>query len=150
MTLSKAEVSKLKIDDELSNLIKEELNVKEIDIVEEIGEEKNWVFGEGEKIKVALNTEMTAELKEEGMTRDFIRQIQKMRKQAGLRPKNKISIQFSGTEKLNKFLIKNKKFILKEVRAKNLLLVEEEKPTVEIEKEIEMEEEKLWLGIKIL
>ena len=141
---------KLKMEDELLNLIKDELNVKEVGIVEEIKEEKYWTFAEKEGIKVALNTEITTELKEEGMLREFIRQVQEMRKQAGLKPKNKISIRFSGTEELNDFLTKNKKFILKETRAKDFILIKEEMLGEETKKEIEIGGKKLWLEIKKL
>jgi len=148
LTKLKIKNLKLKTGDELLNLIRDELNVKEIEMFEEFGEEKNWIFAEEGDVKIALNIEITLQLKEEGTLRDFIRQVQEMRKKAGLKPKDKISIHFSGTGKLNHFLIKNKKFILKEVRAKDFLPVEEEKPTAKIEKEIEIEGEKLWLGIK--
>mgnify|MGYP000020591039 CR=1 FL=1 len=62
----------LKLEDELLDLIKDELNVKEVAI------EK----GRGE-LSVDLDTLITEELKEEGEARDIIRQIQEGRKMSG-------------------------------------------------------------------
>jgi len=148
--LSKLQIANCKMQNEFIDLIKDELNVKEIETVEEFKEEKKWIFGEEEGLKIALNIEITPQLKEEGMIRDFIRQIQELRKKAGLKPRNKILIQFSGGKRSNEFLMRNKNFILKEIKAKDLSLVENKDLTVKIEKEIEMAGEKLWLGINLL
>ncbi|MEK7503705.1 MAG: class I tRNA ligase family protein [Patescibacteria group bacterium] len=90
-----------KISEELLELIKEEINVKKIS------------FGKDLK----LNTEITAELKEEGMVRDIIRQIQDMRKKSGLKPQDKISVWYSCFSELADVLAKNKKAILLETKA---------------------------------
>jgi isoleucyl-tRNA synthetase len=63
---------KLEIGEEFLNLIKEELNVKEVVITKKEGE-----------LTVSLDTTITAELKEEGEAREIIRQIQELRKQSG-------------------------------------------------------------------
>ena len=122
--LQKLEITE-RIDKELLVLIKEEINVKEITL--------------GKMLK--LDTEITPALKEEGLVREVIRQIQEMRKKAGLKPKDKISIEYSGTPELNEILTKNKTFILKETKAKGLHLVA--KPKVE-------EQEPYYLSIKKL
>jgi isoleucyl-tRNA synthetase len=56
------------LPDELANILKDELNVKEI------------VVGES----VELDTEITPELREEGLYRELVRRIQDMRKEQGL------------------------------------------------------------------
>ena len=89
------------ISKELLELIKEEINVKEIS------------FGKDLK----LNTEITPELKEEGMVREVIRQIQEMRKKSGLKPQDKISVWYSGSSELASILAKNKKAVLLETKA---------------------------------
>ena len=53
---------------------------------------EGWVFWEEGLFKVALNTELTPELKSEGMARDFVRQVQNLRKQADLEIENRIRI----------------------------------------------------------
>ncbi len=69
---------KLKINDELLNLIKDEVNVKEI------------TFGDEFK----LDTKITEELQEEGIIRELARQIQEMRKDGGLISKDSIKLYF--------------------------------------------------------
>ena len=64
-----------KPEEKLVDLIKEETNIKEVDF--------------GNEFK--LNTELTPELKEEGMFRDLIREIQSARKEAELTPKDKVN-----------------------------------------------------------
>ena len=113
------------------------------------GTKQNWILAGEEGIKIALNVEITPQLKEEGMVREFIRQIQRIRKKAGLKPKDKIIVQFSGRDELNKILMKNKKLILEKVKAKDLLLNKKPKISLDIEREIEINQEKLSIGIKV-
>jgi len=72
--LSKLKVKSLKLKSEYLELIKEELNVKEVVVDENL---------EGE---VELDTKITPELAEEGKVRDVIRAIQNWRKEQGLNP----------------------------------------------------------------
>ncbi|MDP3995952.1 MAG: isoleucine--tRNA ligase [bacterium] len=122
------------IDEELLDLIKEEVNIKQI------------VFGKNLK----LDTEITPQLKEEGQLREIIRNIQKMRKEAGLKPKDEILVRYSGSENLNKIIDRNKMFILKDAKVRDLSLGEKAKDDFDIEKEISLEEKNLWLAIKKL
>jgi len=97
-------------------------------------------------LKIALNIEITPELKEEGMIREIIRQIQELRKKAGLRPEHKISIFYQAKEKLTSLLEKNKNLILKESRAKKMSF---QQPKVLVQKEAKIDQQILWLGIKV-
>ena len=72
-----------------------------------------------------------------------------MRKKAGLQPKDKIQVQYFGTAELNKILCKNKKFVLKEGKVKNLILCEKPlKQVFDAENETKVAQQKLWLAIK--
>jgi isoleucyl-tRNA synthetase len=83
--LSKVEISGIKsLDQEYQDIIKEELNVKEIDLVKKVKDGKNWVKSEADGVVVSLNTDITAELKKEGLAREISRQIQNERKNVGL------------------------------------------------------------------
>ncbi len=121
---------KNKLDEELLELIKDEVNVKKI------------TFGK----KVKLDTKISKELREEGIVREVIRHIQKMRKEAGLKTKDRILVQCYGSDKLNKILVVKKDFIIKETVAEDFKIGKEGK--FEIKKEIKADKEKLWLGIK--
>ena len=78
--LNKLQVPRYKIQDELLNLIKDEVNVKEV------------VMDDNLKEGVVLDTTITEELKAEGLVRDFVRSIQAKRKEMGLTPKDKIRV----------------------------------------------------------
>jgi len=127
---------KLKINDELINLIKDEVNIKEI------------VFDKKIKNEIELDTEITPQLKEEGVIREVIRYIQEIRKEAGLKPKNKISVRCFGSQKLNELLKKSSQIIMREGKIKNFQIKSREKEIFDFEKEIKVEKENLWLAIK--
>jgi len=134
--LSRLEVKEEKLEEDLIDLIKEEINVKEI------------ILNKKLETEIKLDTKITPELKEEGMVREIIRYLQDMRKKIGLEPHDRISIQFFGPPKLNRVLAKNKDFILKETKAENFELKEKTKQIFDIEREVKIDEDILWLGIK--
>jgi isoleucyl-tRNA synthetase len=128
---------KLKINDELINLIKDEVNVKEV------------VFDPKIEGEVELDTEITPELKEEGIVREVIRNIQEMRKQAGLKPRDKILVKYLGDPEINRILAKNENFILKEAKIKSLIFGEKSlKEVFDFEKQTKVDNQNLWLAIK--
>ncbi|MEI8174350.1 MAG: class I tRNA ligase family protein [bacterium] len=92
------------IDWAFIELIKDELNVKEVVIDTNISN------------KVVLDIKITPELKQEGYYRELVRAIQDMRKKMGLTPSDKISIVFdtndAGQKLIKKFEIEMKKTVL--------------------------------------
>lgn len=107
------------------------------------------IFDSTIKTEIELDTKITPELKEEGTIRELIRHIQEMRKAAGFKPRQLISVRYWGGPDLNKVLEKNTKIILKEGKIKDFQLGEEgKKEDFNIEKEIMVDKEKLWLAIK--
>jgi len=112
----------LRSKEELLELIKEEVNVKEI------------VFDSKIKKEVELDTKITPELEEEGILREIVHSIQVMRKKRGLKPEDKISVYYQGGEKLNKILFERRNFILREIKAENL--VQNKEAELDAEKEI--------------
>ena len=79
----KLKVPSEKLKDEYLELIKEELNVKEIILGKEF----------------LLDTNITPELKEEGNYRELVRAIQDMRKKQGLTPSEKIILTLGSEHK---------------------------------------------------
>jgi len=69
------------INDELVDLIKDELNVKEVEFKE----------GKGE-LSVQFDTNITQELKDEGLAREIIRSIQEERKKLGTKLDEKVDV----------------------------------------------------------
>ncbi|MCK4520685.1 class I tRNA ligase family protein [Candidatus Parcubacteria bacterium] len=128
----KSKNEKLKRNKELLGLIKDEVNVKKI------------TFDKTFK----LDTKITPKLREEGIIREIIRNIQEMRKKAGYKPKHRVFVRYSGEEKLCEILKKNKKTILKEIVVKDLLEGDRPKRVFDIEKTFKIEGQELWLGIR--
>ncbi|MBI2624878.1 MAG: class I tRNA ligase family protein [Candidatus Nealsonbacteria bacterium] len=146
--LQKLKIKKLRADKRLLDLIKDELNVKEV------------VFDPKIKEDVDLDTKITHELKEEGIIREIIRYIQEMRKKAGCKPRHRVLAVYSGEGDLNGILDKNKKFILKQIRAEDFVAGKKPKQVFsakggpaggwDAEEEIKVDGNNLWLAIKKL
>lgn len=116
-------------DKELLNLIKEEINVKNIS------------FGD----KMELDTKITEELAQEGMVREVVRNIQQMRKEAGFTPEDTILVYFESSPRLAAVLKENKKKIIRSIKAADLL---EGKAKKTAKKDLVLGEEKLKISIK--
>jgi len=126
---------KIKNNEGLLNLIKDELNVKEV------------IFDSKINGEVELDTKITPELRKEGMLREILHQIQAMRRDAKLKPKDKIKIIFdSSSEEIVNLVKENKEFIQKTTLAREISQIK--KPPYLIEKEVEIDEKKLWLAFK--
>jgi len=100
------------IGKELVELIKDELNVKQIEFTE----------GKGE-IQVSFDTQITPALKEEGEARDLIRQIQEARKIAGCGLSEKVKLGLPSWPKNFEEEIKNKTFSQEIVRAEKIEVI---------------------------
>jgi isoleucyl-tRNA synthetase len=91
----KVKSQKLKASKEYFDLIMDEINVKEI------------IFDESNVNEVELDTNISEELKEEGIMRDIIRSIQEMRKNKKLNPQDQIELtvdtDVSGKKLIEKF-----------------------------------------------
>ncbi len=103
--------------DELIQIIKDEVNVKEV------------VFEKGDEEKVELDTELTPELKAEGNYRELLRNVQKLRKEKQLIPSDVVDLIIEtnkeGKELVEKFSDNLKKTAgIKEIKF-------EEAPTVD-------------------
>lgn len=82
--LQKLTIMSVHLSVEYKRLVQEELNVKEV------------VFQEGDTLSVELDTSITPELGLEGQARQFIRQINNLRKQKGLTTHDRIKIYYEG------------------------------------------------------
>lgn len=122
--------TKIKKYPELLEILKEEINVKQV------------IFDKKIKEEIELDTHLTSELKEEGIIRELIRQIQEERKNQKLTPKERIILNFYTLDKeLKEILEKNKEKITIETLAKKFNILEE-KP--EKAKKLDFETE-VWL-----
>jgi len=143
------EKGKLKINEELLSLARDELNVKQVVLVDKINE-VDLEIAEDQSLKIALDIKITSELKIEGMIREILRQIQQMRKSANYKPKDKIIVYAKGESNLNDFLNNHKEELTKQAKAEDLILARKEKFVFDVEKETNINGLKLWLGLKLI
>ena len=139
---------KLKIGEDLLDLIKDELNVKEVELVDQIEEKENWVKISEDGVEVFLGTEITPELRREGIMREIIRQINDLRKQAKLTIKNKIKVYYQTDAIEIKSILKDFSDKILESTASQDLIEEKTEEKFEDEQEIVIEQKKLRLAIK--
>jgi len=93
--LAQLTINNEQLADDLKVIIAEELNVKEVAGAGKMPKGKNWLIKENGDVHVALNTEITPELKQEGLSRELIRTINQMRKDARLTVKDKIKLVYA-------------------------------------------------------
>ncbi|MCX6718167.1 MAG: isoleucine--tRNA ligase [Candidatus Staskawiczbacteria bacterium] len=105
--------AKIKNENDLLGLVKDEVNVKEI------------IFDDKIAGEVELDINLTEELKEEGTLREIIRAVQNQRKEQKLVPQDKISVEMFVSEKEKLIIEKNKEFLLKEFRAVEIFVKDE-------------------------
>lgn len=61
---------------------------------------EDWVCGDEEGVQIAISTVLTEDLLRKGMSRDFVRQVQQLRKDAGLHIQDRISIEYHSEDNL--------------------------------------------------
>lgn len=128
--LSKVAV-KNAFQDELMEIIKEELNVKEV------------LVDESQTEKVTIDTQLTEQLIEEGKAREIIRHIQELRKEADYEVDNKINIWYNG---MSSVFVNLGNLIAKETLCESLI---EGKPgEFDIEKKVMVDGEEIQLYLK--
>jgi isoleucyl-tRNA synthetase len=143
--LSKLVVAGKEIDDALVEMAKDEVNVKEIEFATELPKWDKGVSSEESKTKVALDLEITVELKSEGVAREIIRHGQIMRKEAEYALDDRISLVFvTQGEYLNQVFEQNKDMILTALQVDKVV---NEKVDTDIGQDIELEEETVFLGV---
>ena len=98
------------LDKELIEIIKQELNVKEI---------KNLI-SKKESLDVKLDLNLTPELESEGYAREISRVIQALRKKLGLNKEEKIYLEISTSTEFQKIIEKEKNFILLRTNTKKI------------------------------
>ena len=139
-------LAELKINEdvgkELNELIKEEVNVKQVDFAGGITEEPGFVREEEINWEAGLDTKITGELRLEGEARELVRRIQELRKKAGFEVDNHISLCYQGGKDIFE---KFGELIAKETLADDIC--DHEDPEADISELVALETEpvKIWL-----
>jgi isoleucyl-tRNA synthetase len=138
LALLKIKEQKLDIKDtELLDLIKQEVNVKEIAYDSKIKEE------------IELDVNITPELKEEGVLRDIIRAFRSLRKTSGSKSGDRLkelNYEVSGNGNTAVIIAKNAQNILGEINADTIKLGKVS--DFDAEETIDINDDKVWLAIK--
>ncbi len=121
--LSVKDAERIVSDSELNALIRDEVNVKEV-VAVSAGSDR-----------VVLDTEVTDALRIEGVARDFMREVQEARKNAGLAPQDRIVVEIKGASpELRQSIDTFSDEIKKTVGADEVVLAEGEAYALEIRK----------------
>src|SRR3989344_4094916 len=123
-----------KLSDDFVVLIKDEVNIKKVEFKKQKKE-----------LRVELDTKITEKLKKEGIYRELVRQINDLRKKAGLTIKDNILLYFETDSNLILSAIKNFEKELK--KAVIATQIKREKRETQENKELQIQNEKIWLGI---
>jgi len=124
----------LKLDRELCDLLAGEVNVKSVRIDPDL------------KTAVEIDWDLTPELKEEGMAREIMRNIQELRKTAKFTPTDKIIIYAAADGEIKTVIDKNANMLVTETKAVRLEFSKPAKVAAKIDAIID--KQPLWLGIK--
>ncbi len=119
---------------DLRDLLMEEINVKEV------------IVGQHAEEGITLDYNITPALKEEGAVREILRNVKEARKEAGLTPKDRIALFFSGSKELEAAVNKRAAAVAAEAGAKKIGF--RKAASVKAEKNIKTDLGGLWLGIK--
>ena len=134
--LSKLEIPEYKLSDELLQLVKDEVNIKEVEV------NKKLAAGQ-----VRLDSSLTDELKEEGLFRELVRTVNQLRKEAGLTINEQVVIDYqTDSEAVERAVGKFRAELLKNTISREL--ARQKSGDYLIEKEAEVNGEKVWLGLK--
>lgn len=113
------------IPEEYKKLILDETNIKNIEVVSSLDEKSFWELDISNSVK--LDMEITPELLKEGKLRDFIRNIQDLRKEMGLSISDEIILTYKKDDGTEEIVDSFNEEIKKKLLAKDIIAGEETK-----------------------
>jgi isoleucyl-tRNA synthetase len=123
----------VKLAKDIEQILADEVNVKKILIDKKL------------KSDVSLDIVITAELRMEGIRRDFARMAQELRQKAELQPKDRIAIFVVAPQEAIDALRASEKVFLADIGAKNILYTRSEK--FDAEESGKWEGRETWMGL---
>ena len=139
---------KIEIVPEILDIIKEELNIKEIKLVEKPTQGENWILEkEGEKF-VNLYTLITPELREEGMVRELIRIVQDLRKKQEYKPEDIINLYIECPKDIEEIFRRGEEKITSQTKTKEIIF--DKLDSSEVEKKLNLQGKEIRVSIKKL
>ncbi len=93
------------------------LDLTEDDVIIQRTERENLRVLNEDSLTVALDPEITEELRQEGIVRDLIRQIQNLRKESGLEVSDRIRLAIAGPDEIREAVENNEEYLMGETLA---------------------------------
>jgi isoleucyl-tRNA synthetase len=132
--LNNLTIKGLNFTKEYLNIIKDELNIKNIELEE------------GKEVSVELDTQLTDELLREGVARDLIRKLNNYRKELKLTIKDRITLYFNTSDSMiNQAFKEHKKKIMESVQADKVKFEKHSKS-----KDVKINNSIVTVGIKLV
>jgi len=97
-----------------------EISQEDVIIVDKVKEGYSGAQAEGTSLSVLVNTEITDDLRYEGLAREVVRRIQNMRKDMDLEYDARIETYYSGDAELEKAIETHRDYIMKETLSDRL------------------------------
>lgn len=126
-SLSPSQLTELEQRGEVNVMVNgtnELLTSAEIEVVRK--DVEGWLVETEGRLTVALDTELTPDLLDEGLAREFINRVQNMRKDSGFEVTDRITIRVSASDRLTSAIRSRQDWIMKETLATTLLFEVEE------------------------
>ncbi|MCL5775344.1 MAG: isoleucine--tRNA ligase [Patescibacteria group bacterium] len=128
----------------LEAVLAEELNLKTVSGRSDFVPKAGWAFRETPVFKLALNLEITPELKDEGLARELERQVQDLRKKSGLKPGEMIDLYYNTQDDALEGILVN-------LFDRKKTFVSQIQKSLEVEAEFEVQSEvdgkAVWFGL---
>lgn len=136
-SMTAAEVSRLLSEGSLSFSADGSEYVVSVEDVEILHEDvKGWLVESDGPVTVALDTELTQDLVDEGFAREFVNRVQNRRKDSGLEVTDRIRLYVRASQKLARALEKQASYVKQETLAVELrLMKEDDRSSVELHQE---------------
>ncbi|MCD4761073.1 isoleucine--tRNA ligase [bacterium] len=142
--LAKLEVVGAKLEDNYKEILKDELNVENIEVVKKVNVSNGWIVDDEQT--VSLDTNLTDDLKDKGVVREIIRFMNSLRKESGLKPSDKpVETYQTSSDYLKKVIVKYKDELITGTSAGDLVEVSASSQSV---KECTINGEEVILGLK--
>jgi isoleucyl-tRNA synthetase len=119
--LSQEDIARLEREGRMQILIDAEpvdINLSEVSIFAE--DVPGWAVANKELLTVALDLTLTPELEEEGLAREFVNRIQKLRKELGLELTEHIILSYEALKPLDVAVMKHRQYICAEILADDI------------------------------
>ena len=110
------------------------VSVEDVEILHE--DVKGWLVESDGPVTVALDTELTQDLVDEGFAREFVNRVQNRRKDSGLEVTDRIRLYVRASQELARALEKQASYVKQETLAVELrLMKEDDRSSVELHQE---------------